>query len=196
MPAFPTTGGVIRICQFGFYTNAGGSALTVTIAEPELWEDGPIAFVYKNRGTANITITPASPRLFYVNGATAANFIVKPNTSVYVIWDGAYFYPVFAESVNIVQRFTPSTGATLTIVQTGSPIINIVIVPAGTIAALTIPFPATPFDGQIVTISSRQIITAVTQTIGTVSGGITTLAANGFASFVYCASDTTWQRNG
>lgn len=90
-----------------------------------------------------------------------------------------------------VQYSTPATGATVT--GDGSRII--IINPAGTIATLTVVLPASPTEGQECILASSQIVTALTIT-GTITGTLTTLAAGGFARFVYSATAAKWFRAG
>jgi hypothetical protein len=102
--------------------------------------------------------------------------------------------PVFSPPypVENVQYNAPVTGASITInASTTALLVN----PAGTIAALTVVLPATPFNGQSVTVASSQIVTALTVT-GTIVGTLTTLALGGFARFVYSADASTWFRAG
>jgi len=57
--------------------------------------------------------------------------------------------------------------------------------------------PAIPFNEQIVTITSTQIITALTHSPNagqTLNGALTTIAANGNASWIYRSANTTWYR--
>lgn len=90
----------------------------------------------------------------------------------------------------------PLTGFTITIGNTD----NILIIePAGTLATGTIIMPASPTNGQVVRISSTQVVTALTvsaNTGQTIKDAVTTIAANGFASWVYRSTDTTWYRIG
>lgn len=87
----------------------------------------------------------------------------------------------------------PTTGNTVVIAVTTS---REIIDPAGTLAALTVDFPPSPANGQLVAISFTQIITALTlaTTDGSTIGGtaITTQAANGTLLYVYRTANTTW----
>ena len=91
---------------------------------------------------------------------------------------------------------TPTTGFSITI---GNNDCNLILEPAGTLATGTVVMPATPTDKQVVRISSTQVITALTvnaNTGQTIKGAVTTLAANGFASWIYRSTNTTWYRIG
>lgn len=91
---------------------------------------------------------------------------------------------------------TPTTGSTLTLAQGYR---DIIIDPAGTLSSLTITMPIGVYDGQRLTIASSAAITTVTHNAGsgqTLKGGLTTLAANGFGTWIYRQSNTTWYRIG
>jgi hypothetical protein len=66
-----------------------------------------------------------------------------------------------------------------------------------TIASHTFVFPATPVDFQRIRIATRAAITAVTITSAkTVNGGVTTLAADSFAEWIYLFAGDQWYRIG
>ena len=95
-----------------------------------------------------------------------------------------------------MQKETPLTGATVT---AGSSCECLVIVPAGTIAALTLNMPSNPYDGQPLEVSFDQIVTALTMAApnsATLKGALTAATAKGFAKWRYSAADTTWYRVG
>jgi len=100
-----------------------------------------------------------------------------------------------AES-NTYDYTTPSTGFTYTIPNgVGAAIID----PAGTLSTGSITMPAAPSDGDVVCVASSQIITTLTMAANTgqtLKGGLTTIAANGFAKWQYVASKATWYRVG
>lgn len=90
----------------------------------------------------------------------------------------------------------PLTGASITI---GANVEYLVLEPAGTIATLTVTFPASPGDYQTVTISTTQTVTALTlsgNTGKTIANAVTTLAANGFVKYIYRPTNTKWYRVG
>jgi hypothetical protein len=94
------------------------------------------------------------------------------------------------------SKQVPTTGFSITIANTVN---SLILNPAGTLATGTVTMPATPQDGQTVTIASTQIVTALTvsaNTGQTLSGTITTIAANGFATWQYVLADTNWYRVG
>lgn len=92
---------------------------------------------------------------------------------------------------------TPLTGFSITIpTNTRSMLLN----PAGTLASGTITMPPNPVvDGQFVTIASSQTITTLTVLANsgqTLNGAVTTLPLNGFATWQFNLSTTTWYRVG
>ena len=90
----------------------------------------------------------------------------------------------------------PLTGFSITLGNTDN---NLILKPAGTLASGTVTMPVSPIDGQLVTISSTQVVTALTVSANagqTLNGTITTIAVNGYASWVYRSADTTWYRMG
>lgn len=96
-----------------------------------------------------------------------------------------------ASGIYTIQNAAPTTGTTVT--SNGAT--QLVLNPAGTLAALTVAFPASPTNGQLFSIASTQIITALTLTsTSTINGTITTLAANGGATWVFDTSLTAWIR--
>lgn len=117
-----------------------------------------------------------------------ANLLFYFNTLIAEINGGVSLGTIFLQS-------SPLTGATETL--TGASSYDINLTPAGTIAANTVVFPATPQDTQQVAIFTSATITSLTLTPGTatLTGGVTTLAANASVSYKYQASTTTWFRN-
>lgn len=98
--------------------------------------------------------------------------------------------------VSAYQYATPAAAATVTI-SANTPVL--VLEPAGTLATLTVTLPTTPADGFIQTISSTAIITVLTLAGGgsdTIVNAIATLAAAGFARYIYKTSTTKWYRIG
>jgi hypothetical protein len=93
------------------------------------------------------------------------------------------------EGVSSLQYSAPVTGATVALESTTS---NLIVNPAGTIAALTITLPAAS-DGKIFTISSSQIITALTLTPAgsdTIKNDVTAMTAG--QAFSLIARSTVW----
>lgn len=78
---------------------------------------------------------------------------------------------------------------------------DVSIIPAGTIAALTINMPALPRDKQRVTFAFDQVVTALTQQISsgsghTLKGALTAAAAKGFGTWMYRTQGKIWYRVG
>ena len=97
---------------------------------------------------------------------------------------------------SVYSAQTPTTGFSITIpAATG----QLILTPAGTLATGTITMPAAPADGDVVGVASTQIVTTLTVQANsgqTLNGTITTIAANGFARWMYRSSTTTWYRVG
>lgn len=121
-------------------------------------------------------------------------FNVSANT-IKILDQNGGFYGVQASAYS---RQTPTTGFAIT---AGNGISFLILDPAGTLATGTITMPAAPLDGHEVTVSSSQIITALTVQANagqTLDGGISaaTFAANSFAQWKYVLAVTTWYRVG
>lgn len=90
----------------------------------------------------------------------------------------------------------PATGFSYTIANTT----NVMIFkPAGILATGTVTMPANPVSDQVVRICSTQAITALTHSPNagqTLDAALTTISANGYASWIYRLADTTWYRTG
>lgn len=98
------------------------------------------------------------------------------------------------EGAEAVQFAAPLTGATIN----ASSASQLVVKPAGTIAALTVNFPTGPYDGQEWGFVTTQIITALTLAAAgkTIQAALTAGTADGFARWKYRSTDTTWYRVG
>lgn len=101
----------------------------------------------------------------------------------------------FTAAKPVSQFAVPLTGTTVT-VATGDT--WLLITPAGTLAALTVALPTDRTDGQIVRVTSSQILTSLTVSGAgtTVTGAPTTLAANGFFTMAYNGTLNAWYRVG
>lgn len=78
---------------------------------------------------------------------------------------------------------------------------DVSIIPAGTIAALTINMPANPADKQRVTLAFDQIVTSLTQQISsgsghTLKGALTAATAKGFGTWMFRKQGKIWYRVG
>jgi hypothetical protein len=94
-----------------------------------------------------------------------------------------------------IQTATPTTGASITISDaTGS----LILKHTATIATLTITLPASPVNGQIVTISTRSAVTTLTLNANagqTRYGAPTTISATAPVSFIYESATLSWYRS-
>lgn len=108
---------------------------------------------------------------------------------------GAVFSQL-AKVVNDYSYFTPLTGTTVQCPSGSAATSDVIIDPAGTLAALTIALPTTPIDGQNVVIPTTQTITALTVTAatGTVLNAPATLTAGQAIEYKYIASPNKWVR--
>ena len=99
----------------------------------------------------------------------------------------------FADTaIQTTQYVVPTTGNTIQSNNTRVLIEN----PAGTLAALTIDFPASPVNREVFRIIITQIITTLTLTTAspgtTINGTIVTSSTNSCGSWIYLSSVTTW----
>lgn len=106
---------------------------------------------------------------------------------------------IATEDNKITQYSAPLTGATVTITDTGDSI-WLILTPAGTIATLTLTFPAVanvPDKAEIL-MNTTNTVTALTLSANGASivGAITTLAANSYARYRYDLVMQTWYRVG
>ena len=102
---------------------------------------------------------------------------------------------VFTSAKPVQQFAAPTTGQTVTVATGDS---WLVLTPAGTLATLTVTLPTDRTDGEIVRVSSSQIITALTVSgAGTaLAGAPTTIAAGGFWIMCYTSVLNSWVRIG
>lgn len=94
-----------------------------------------------------------------------------------------------------ITRFIPTTGQTITIPDCLSDQI-IIIAPATDLAALTIAWPATPYNGQCIRIVCTKNITVVTHTNGTLNRSVGSIIATGDMNFIYDLAATTYMCDG
>lgn len=97
----------------------------------------------------------------------------------------------------VIRNFdfnTPVTGFSYTVPAGVS---GAIFTPAATLLTGTITMPVSPVDGMTVTLSSSQIITALTLSPNTgqsILSAVLTLAAGGSASYLFRTANTTWHR--
>lgn len=93
-----------------------------------------------------------------------------------------------------VQYSAPTTGATVTVNGNGN--IKLLINPAGSLLALTIAFPASPQDGDVLQLGSTQAVTTVTMSGGTIVGGLTSFVIGSSATYCYSTTAAEWVKIG
>lgn len=93
-----------------------------------------------------------------------------------------------------IQYVVPTAAATVT-AGAGSNVL-VLLNPAGTLATMTFALNASPVDGDQVTVSTTQIISALTVSGGTIIGSLSSLALAGFAKFIWNATASVWFRIG
>lgn len=177
---------------FQGFPAVGGDGLTNCLS----FGNNAVCNQFQPAGPANITGTETLPADTNVQGAGNNANPATVNIPLAAIGVGPYVYNA------------PLTGASITLTNFQR---NLILEPAGTIAALTVVFPAAGaagsaaqlVDGQAVGICSTQIVTALTITPGSgtsVSNTVTALAVPslvGQAScpeWIYRKANTTWYR--
>ena len=93
-----------------------------------------------------------------------------------------------------VLQLTTATSGTVTATDTGQDVD--LIHDAGVTLSLTIAFPATPVNGQVITIGSQGGITALSlsATVGTIINALTGMAAGSRGRYQYVASTSKWYK--
>lgn len=132
---------------------------------------------------------------FYWNGTATGpddNFtVIMPQGQIAGAWVRLSFD---APRVVPYSLQTPSTGFSISI---PNGVGQLLLAPSGTLATGAITFPSQPVDGQIIGISSSQIVTALTL-LGFagqfVSNPVSALAAGIGVNYQYVLSNSTWYR--
>lgn len=122
-------------------------------------------------------------------GLTSGNNVnsIIPFGSVQGGWQRVASDSVVGDTYQYAQ---PATGFSIAAGSVGTLILN----PAGTLAAGTVTFPASPSDGQTFRISTSQTITALTLAGATISNAVTTLAAGAVTGYKWVAAASSWFR--
>ena len=137
---------------------------------------------------------------YHLTAAQHAALTAGPHNSLSGLQGGTsgeYYHLTSSEvrnARNTIEYVTPVTGFSNTIANTT---INYIIEPAGSLASGTLIMPASPVNEQVVTVASTQTITTLTHnpnTGQTLKGALTTIAANGNASWIYRSTNSTWYR--
>lgn len=84
--------------------------------------------------------------------------------------------------------FTPTTGSTITLTNNAYNAVN----PAGAILALTVNFPLSPSDNDVVEIKYDKAVTTLTYGGGTFVGGTTSAVLGDYTKFTYDSGTSTW----
>ena len=109
------------------------------------------------------------------------------------------------QNQNVKITGATSYGYSLQVPTTGFNIVipsntrTLVLDPAGTLSSGNVTMPSNPFDGQELKIASSQAITTLNHLPNSgqsIKGNLTTISANGFGTWVYSLSNTTWYRIG
>lgn len=96
----------------------------------------------------------------------------------------------------LTKTYSTATSGTVTLLDTKQDQMFIHNA-ASLVATLTATMPSAPLDGQMVMIGSTLGITALTMSSGiTIVGTLTTLAAAGYATFIYESTSNKWYRIG
>jgi hypothetical protein len=92
-----------------------------------------------------------------------------------------------------IIHIAPLTGAKVAIAQRAFQT-AVLIDPLGALAALEVDFPTAPNDGDLVSVSSSQTVTALTLSGGTIAiiNPPTTMAAGGHVLYAYSAAGNKW----
>lgn len=201
-PIYRFTGSTTRILStFGIYVVTGSGASPIfTIPSPASTLNAggtpPVYFIH-NEGTGTITMSATNGGTFSINNVATSPYTIGPGKSAIIYWNGAFYDDLLGNPVSSTIRNTPTTGGTVVLTNVLVDLYTLVLTPAGTIATLTVTLPtATPRDGQRITVTTTQDITAITFNGPTLSGAPTTLLANTFVTFVYQSTTTTWYRVG
>jgi len=94
----------------------------------------------------------------------------------------------------MVKQYSTITSGTITGTDTQQNV-QVIHNAASLAATLTVALPATPKDGQKFGLASVLGVTALTMTSSsTISGALTVIAANGFATWMYNIDGSKWVR--
>lgn len=97
------------------------------------------------------------------------------------------------QTPDVLQLANPASGD-IVIVQGNSTIV--LLTGTALLAAVTITFPSNPDDLQRLTVSAAGVVTLLTMNGGTIKGALAGFSANGFARYIYSATQSAWYRIG
>ena len=196
----PASGVITNLSGTCASCSVGGNAATATTATNQ--SGGTVAAttltasstVTLSPASANVSISPTGTGTVTINPSTASamNNVSLGLTTPLALGSTSIAHTL--QELDTGYTFnTPTTGATVTL-ATGTE--TALIVPAGTLAALTVTLPGctSGYNGSIARFSSTQIITALTvnATSGTVADAPTTLALGAGHGYLCRGSTTTW----
>jgi hypothetical protein len=175
---------------------AAGTVTTGVISESQLSSNagtittliGQRSTIVANSGTVSYFVGNYFPDHSAISGVTAKRCYQSDDANA----------PMQVKSAIISQALysvVPTTGQNITIPDNYT---EYLILPAGTLATLTVTFPANPIDGQEISFKTTQTITALTMAGNgkSIIDPITTLAALGYCTYRYLAASTSWYRKG
>lgn len=185
----------IMLAIFGLFVVAAANAQLGTFA-PNMPNIGGPSYCSSTVNAVCVNTVPAGPAvtgLETIPADTNAAQGVNPQS-------GRFSLPSLGGGT--LDYSVPTSGTTVTALNTTR---QIIVEPAGTIAALTVVFPAatTLVNGQRLGLCGTQIVTTLTMTAGsgtTISNGATAMlvpVATGAAScveWIYRTANTTWYR--
>jgi len=121
------------------------------------------------------------------NGTT----VIVPSSAATGAWNRLNFDSI---PQIVYTESAPTAGFSITIPNS---IGAYIIKPAGTLATGTFIMPSTPYDGQILRVSSSQIVTTLTVNANagqTIFGAPTTISSTVPFGYIYRLADTSWYR--
>lgn len=149
-----------------------------------------------NINQLNVVDTPSGSDLMRIYSQTNGN---DRALSLYNLLAWLETQDVAVEDNKVTQYAAPLTGATLAVTDSGDSV-WLILTPAGTIATLTLTFPAVAnvADKAEILMNTTNTITTLTLAANGASivGGIVTLAANDFARYRFDSVMQTWYRVG
>lgn len=105
----------------------------------------------------------------------------------------AGYSPAFGAATQVE---VPTNGQTVSIIQTNSGNLYVLLKPGSALLSLSMQLPQGLFNGQTITIATMAPITTLNLTGFAVLGALTSLLANGFSKYVWVTSENSWVRCG
>lgn len=100
-----------------------------------------------------------------------------------------------AVAINSVQRYTPSSGGTVTVLDSNENII-VFLDQSALLTSLTIDWPVSPYNGQMVTLLSLSSISGITNSGAVFNTAPASIPANQSISYIYDLAEQQWNFNG